>query len=76
MDSDGDTKTINLLKKENLYNVEKLECINHVSERLGKALRQLSNVGGKGKGRLTQKKIKKLPIYYSNAVSIHSYIFV
>lgn len=76
MVSDGDTKTINLLKKENLYNVEKLECINHVSKRLGKALRQLSNVGGKGKGRLTQKKIKKLPIYYSNAVSIHSYIFV
>ena len=53
MVSDGDKKTINLLQKVNLYNVEKLECINDVSKRLGKVLQQLSNVGGKGKGRLT-----------------------
>ena len=70
MVSDGDSKAFRSLVNNNSYPVDNLECINHVCKRLGKALRYLDHVGGRGKGRLTCKKMNKLQVYYSNAVSI------
>ncbi|XP_048590323.1 uncharacterized protein LOC116614896 isoform X3 [Nematostella vectensis] len=57
--------------------VEKLDCINHVSKRMGKALRTVQEKRGKlpdGKpvggrsGRLTTKTIQKLQNYYGKAI--------
>ena len=76
MVSDGDSNAFRCLISQNLYPVQKLECINHVSKRLGKAIRLLKNCGGHGHGRLTQKTMKKLQLYYSNAVRILYYIYI
>lgn len=80
--SDGDSKVFSHLKDMNIYgnNVEivKEECINHVSKRLGTALRKLVKdvskvekvtLGGKAFGSLTEKTISKLTRYYHNTIS-------
>lgn len=78
--SDGDCKTFNELEKLKPYgdevDITKEECINHVSKRLGTALRNLVAdrkkqgvaLGGRGEGRLTQNTMKKLQAYYSKAI--------
>ncbi|GFR91293.1 hypothetical protein ElyMa_002589000 [Elysia marginata] len=58
------------------YLVYKEECMNHVSKRLGTALRNLVadcskrgiTLGGRGRGRLTASSIHKLCIYFSRAI--------
>ncbi|XP_076458821.1 uncharacterized protein LOC143292431 [Babylonia areolata] len=76
--SDGDCKTYNELVALNPYDTEisKEECINHVSKRLGTALRNLVSdnskrgvtLGGRGYGKLTQMNISKLQAYYTKAI--------
>nr|KAI8751338.1 hypothetical protein BgiMline_015869 [Biomphalaria glabrata] len=77
--SDGDTNTIKAIHEQNPYPdlvVEKRECLNHVSKRLGTALRnvvdtkkkQKITLGGNGKGKLTQPKINKLQKYFTKAL--------
>ena len=78
--SDGDAKTFTELSKIKPYGdsieIDKEECINHVSKRLGSALRNLVTdcrkrgvtLGGHGKGQLTQNAIRKLTIYYNRAI--------
>ena len=80
--SDGDCKTYNKLCKP--YGpdcpIVKEECLNHVSKRLGTALRSLVSdcskrgitLGGRGVGRLTQTAITKLQGYYTKAVRSHT----
>ncbi|KAL8569951.1 hypothetical protein ACOMHN_056383 [Nucella lapillus] len=78
--SDGDAKTFTELTSIKPYgdkvHIEKEECINHVSKRLGSALRNLVadcrkkgvTLGGRGHGQLTQNAIRKLTIYYNRAI--------
>ncbi|KAK7467979.1 hypothetical protein BaRGS_00036785 [Batillaria attramentaria] len=78
--SDGDAKTFQQLTSIKPYGdevtIEKEECINHVSKRLGTALRNLVadcrkrgiTLGGRGRGQLTQNAIRKLTIYYNRAI--------
>ena len=72
--SDGDAKTYNQLCRKQVYgdtSTEKEECVNHVSKRLGTALRKLSTeskkkgvtLGGRGYGKLTQATITNLTAY-------------
>lgn len=77
--SDGDAKTIACLNSEKVYGtdceIEKRECLNHVSKRLGTALRkarQEKKLGGRGIGTLTDTKINKLTNYYGKAIRSHS----
>ncbi|XP_064598238.1 uncharacterized protein LOC135464678 [Liolophura sinensis] len=79
---DGDSKSFsNISEKEKPYgNVEivKLECVGHVQKRMGTGLRNLKKSSGKkklsdnktlgGRGRLTNKVIDKLQIYYGLAI--------
>ena len=80
--SDGDAKTYNQLCSKQVYGdtpIEKEECVNHVSKRLGTALRKLSTeskkkgvaLGGRGYGKLTQATITKLTAYYGKAIRAH-----
>ncbi|GFU39371.1 uncharacterized protein TNCV_1716441 [Trichonephila clavipes] len=74
--SDGDCKTFNYLCEKKVYGpdivIKKEECINHVSKRLGTALRSTSkdcraqgiSLGGKAHGSLKEATIKKLTTYY------------
>lgn len=58
--SDGDSKTLSHLHSLNLYDdkqIEKIECINHVSKRLGTALRKL--VKDDSKARQMEKEKRK-----------------
>ena len=78
--SDGDCKTFNELNSLKPYGptiaIKNEECVNHVSKRLGTALRNLVSaqskrgltLGGRKSGSLTQVKIKLLQGYYKNAV--------
>ncbi|GFO19521.1 hypothetical protein PoB_004602600 [Plakobranchus ocellatus] len=77
--SDGDSKAYNRICEVAPYGeaqIEKEECLNHVGKRLGTALRNLVSdcskkkitLGGRGKGTLTQKAIRKFSIYYSRAI--------
>ncbi|KAK6195422.1 hypothetical protein SNE40_000858 [Patella caerulea] len=60
--------------------ISKQECINHVSKRMGTALRKLTKdskkvgvtLGGRGHGRLTQNLINKLTLYYGKAIRDHA----
>ena len=81
--SDGDANTFKHLTGLKVYGdvvLEKEECINHVSKRLGTALRKLASsgkkagvtLGGRGHGKLTQAAITKLTAYYGKAVRAHS----
>lgn len=73
---DGDAKTHAALLQDDPYGVpiQKLECVNHVTKRMGTALRnivqtrkaQQAPIGGRGK--LTDDRIKKLTSYYGKAI--------
>lgn len=75
---DGDSSAYLAVKRLDPYEniqVQKEECINHVSKRLGTRLRKLKeqSKGGKGKslggkGKLTDKVIEQLPYYYGQAI--------
>jgi len=67
---DGVSKAHNLLVQENVYGDE---CVGHVQKRLGSRLRSLKKRHGTthladGKGRLTDKRIDKLQVYYGKAI--------
>ncbi|GFX00940.1 uncharacterized protein TNCV_4579061 [Trichonephila clavipes] len=78
--SDGDCKTFNYLCGKKVYGpdivIKKEECINHVSKRLGTALRftvkycraQGISLGGKAHGSLKEVTIKKITTYYQKAI--------
>lgn len=78
--SDGDSKTFLKLTETKVYGknieIKKEECINHVSKRLGTALRNAVKewrsrgvtLGGKSHGSLKEGTIKKLTRYYQNAI--------
>lgn len=79
---DGDTKTYSALSKEKPYGtdipIHKIECVGHIQKRMGTQLRKLkADMRGKklsdgksisGRGRLTDKDIDQLTIYYGNAI--------
>ncbi|XP_076456280.1 uncharacterized protein LOC143290587 [Babylonia areolata] len=70
--SDGDSSAFKAV--QNVYHpleVTKLECINHAHKQMGTALRKLAKeerLGGRGTGRLTEKKCDMLQDYYGNAI--------
>ncbi|XP_043258074.1 uncharacterized protein LOC122400607 [Colletes gigas] len=76
---DGDCKTYKAIVDACPYGedtiVEKKECIGHVAKRMGARLRsvkkQSKGIGGKGKGKLTDKVIGDLTIYYGLAIRRH-----
>ena len=79
MVGDGDSKAHTRLLQIQPYGaeeVQKEECINHVGKRLDAALSNLVancskksvTLGGQGHGRLTHEAIRKLQIYYSQAI--------
>ena len=81
--SDGDAYTFKHLTDLKVYRdvvLEKEECIDHVSKRLGTVLRNLASsgkkagvtLGGRGHGKLTEAAITKLTAYYGKAVRAHS----
>ena len=68
--SDGDCKTFNELQNERPYGdvlIKKEECVNHVSKRMGTALRNLITdnkkrgvtLGGRGEGQLKNQTVQK-----------------
>ena len=72
--SDGDSaayKTVCDLAPYGDQAVSKLECVNHAHKRMGTALRKLSKenrLGGKGTGRLTERKCDNLQNFYRGAI--------
>ena len=80
--SDGDSKAFDAVAGLQVYGpgitIEKEDCINHVSKRMGTALRNLvaeskakkDSISGKGK--LTKEKIKKIQNYYGRAIKDHA----
>ena len=69
--SDGDSASYASLCEESPYPVQKLECLNHASKRMGTALRKLAKdekLGGRGEGRLTAAKCDELQKYYYGAI--------
>ena len=79
--SDGDTKTVDHLNTECPYGQEvkinKEECINHISKRMYSNLKNFATkrsaqgkpIGGQGKGKITEKRMKQWGTYYRNAIS-------
>ena len=75
---DGDTKAFDHVRKANPYgsevDIQKIECINHVSKRVGRKLRSMKNrlLDDKkklfGLKRINKGVIKKLQSYYSKAI--------
>ena len=75
---DGDSKAYDAVVEASVYGkdfvVEKEDCINHVSKRMGTALRNLVTTSRAqkesitGKGKLTQKKMEKIQNYYGRAI--------
>lgn len=72
---DGDTKTFKALVDLNPYAdcpISKKECVGHVQKRMGSRLRKLKKdtkgLGGKGSGKLTDKVIADLTLYYGLAI--------
>ena len=74
---DGDAKSHAKLLEDDPYNgtlVTNMECVNHVTKRMGTALRTLVekrkaqklSIGGRGK--LTDDRIKLLTSYYGKAI--------
>lgn len=77
--SDGDSKAFQYITEARIYGdvkIKKEECVNHVSKRLGTALRNCVKewrsrgvtLGGKSHGSLKDETIKKLTRYYQNAI--------
>ena len=76
--SDGDSSAYRAVCDSQPYGpdvvIEKLECINHAHKRMGTALRKLAkteHLGGRGVGRLTEKKCDNLQNFYRGAVLGH-----
>lgn len=80
---DGDSKAYDdAICQSKVYGndivIDKEDCINHVSKRMGTALRNLASVSKAqkdsitGKGKLTQIKIKKIQNYYGKAIKTYS----
>ncbi|KAL8591514.1 hypothetical protein ACOMHN_000529 [Nucella lapillus] len=74
---DGDAKTYKRVIEADQYEgypIEKLECVNHVTKKMGTALRNLvqkrkaQSQTISGRGRLTDIRIKKLTNYYGSAI--------
>lgn len=72
---DGDTKTFKSIENLQPYEdviVKKKECVGHVQKRMGSRLRAVKKntkgLGGKGAGKLTDKVICDLTIYYGLAI--------
>eukprot|EP00112_Aurelia_sp_Birch-Aquarium-sp1_P015936 Seg357.6 transcript_id=Seg357.6/GoldUCD/mRNA.D3Y31 product="hypothetical protein" protein_id=Seg357.6/GoldUCD/D3Y31 len=83
---DGDSKAQTQLKNERVYGdreITKLECVGHIQKRMGSRLRSLKKSCGKekladgksigGKGRLTDKLIDSLQVYYGKAIRGNSH---
>jgi len=75
---DGDTKTFKMILDINPYDdlvVKKKECVGHVQKRMGTRLRavkkNIKDLGGKGAGKLTDKVISDLTVYYGLAIRRH-----
>ena len=76
--SDGDSKAFDAVVADCPYGedakLSKEDCVNHVSKRMGAALRNLSSTlkaqkqSISGKGKLTQEKITKIQNYYGRAI--------
>ena len=76
--TDGDAKAYSAVCDDAPYGedfvIEKLDCVNHVTKRMGTALRNLVEkqksmkqpIGGRGK--LTEERIKQLTNYYGRAI--------
>ena len=76
--SDGDSKAYDSVVSDKPYGqdiaIEKEDCVNHISKRMGTALRNLvatskaqrQSIAGKGK--LTQERITKVQNYYGRAI--------
>ena len=74
----GDSKSFDAVKDLQVYGenvvIQKEDCINHISKRMGTALRKIvesSKAAGSsisGRGKLTQDKIAKIQNYYGKAV--------
>lgn len=77
---DGDSKTFKGIITRNIYgndvNVQKKECVGHVEKRMGTRLRNAKKankgIGGKGKGKLTDKAIGELTKFYGLAIRRNS----
>ena len=73
--SDGDSKGISAINTLDPYDgraIEKLECCNHVSKRLGTALLSASKslkLGGKKVGSLTKDKVLRLSHYFGKCIN-------
>ena len=78
---DGDSKSHNTLESAKVYGqdkVAKLECVGHIQKRMGSRLRSLKKRFGKnklsdgktigGRGRLTDKVIDDIQVYYGKAI--------
>ena len=80
--SDGDAKAHTAVCEDAPYGpdcvIEKIDCVNHVTKRMGTALRTLldkqkamgESIGGRGK--LTEDMVKKLQGYYGAAIKANS----
>ena len=79
MVSDGNSRTYKHLCGLKVYGdttkLVKEKCVNHVSKRMGTALRKLKNtgvsLGGRGHGKLTDNVTNRLQIVYNNAIHTH-----
>ena len=79
--SDGDSKAFAAVKALDVYgpdvSIDKEDCVNHVSKRMGTALRNIVRTSRaqkntiSGKGKLTQEKIAKIQNYYGRAIKDH-----
>ena len=78
---DGDSKSFDAICNSKVYGdvqVTKEDCVNHISKRMGTALRKLSaeaKLQGSsisGKGKLTNAKILKIQNYYGRAIKDHA----
>ena len=71
---DGDSKTFKGIITSNRYEdvVTKKECVGHVEKRMGTRLRNAKKankgIGGKGKGKLTDRSIGELTKFYGLAI--------
>lgn len=80
--SDGDSKSFKHIVEEEVYGkdvtMNKEDCVNHVSKRMGTALKNLKDqctAQGQsisGKGKLTNEKIVKIQNYYGRAIKDNS----
>ena len=73
---DGDSKAYEEAKKFVTYNISKVDCVNHVSKRIGSSLRELKKKapplsdgkGWGGAGRVTENTMKNMQKYYYRAI--------